>query len=89
MKISVVYKKKKCAIGFIEHYGFCCIGAGDAFHVYVSTKLKDFYGFKKWYTIPNMGLIGHNKRVLAATVNALGSTHDAVCSSPHKYSSVF
>ena len=29
------------------------------------------------YTILNMGVIGHNKRFLAATVNAPGSSHDA------------
>ena len=60
-------KWRQEAIGFIENYGFPCIGAWDGFHVYVSTK----------YTISNMGLIGHNKRFLAATVNAPGSTHDA------------
>ena len=65
------------AIGFIENYGFPCIGAWDGFHVSVSTKLKNFYSFKKRYTISNMGLIGHNKLFLAATVNAPGSTHDA------------
>ena len=45
--------------------------------VYVSTRLKNFYSFKERYMISNMGLIGHNKRFLAATVNAPGSTHDA------------
>ena len=65
------------AIGFIENYGFPCIGAWDWFHVCVSTKLKNFYSFKKRYTISNMGLIGHNKWFLAATVNAPGSTQDA------------
>ena len=70
-------ERRQEASGFIENYGFPCIGAWDGFHVYVSTKLKNFYSFKKRYTISNMGLIGHNKRFLAATVNAPGSTHDA------------
>ena len=64
-------------IGFIENYGFPGIGALDVFHVYVSTKLKNFCSFKKRYTISNMGLIGHNKQFLAATVSAPGFTHDA------------
>ena len=69
------------AIGFIENYGFPCIGAWDGFHVYVSTKLKNFYSFKEVYdfkheshrpqqTIPS----SHSQ---CATVNASGSTHDA------------
>ena len=33
--------------GFIENYEFPCIGAWDGFHVYVSTKLKNYYSFKK------------------------------------------
>ena len=64
------------AIGFIENYGFPCIGTWDGFHVYVSIKLKNFYIFKRRYTIRNMGLIDLYKRFLAATVNAPGSTHD-------------
>ena len=51
--------------------------AWDGFHVYINTKLKNFYSFKKWYAISNTGLIGHNKRFLLATVSALGSTQDA------------
>ena len=47
--------------GFIENYEFPCIGAWDGFHVYVSTKLKSCYSFKKWYTMTTMGLVGYNK----------------------------
>ena len=28
---------------------FPCVGAWDGFHVYVSTKLKNFYSYKKRY----------------------------------------
>ena len=64
-------------IGFIENYGFPCIAAWDGFHVYPGTSLKQYYSFKKRYSINNMGLISYNKRFLSATVNAPGSTHDA------------
>ena len=46
--------------------------------MYLSTKLKFFYSFKKRYTISSIGLIGHKKekRFLVATVNAAGTSHD-------------
>ena len=56
----------------------------DGFHVYVETKLKSYYSFKKRYSMSNMGLVGYNKRFLNASVSAPpppppppGSTHDA------------
>ena len=39
--------------------------------------MKNFFSFKKQYFVTNMGLVGHNKHFLYATVCALGSTHDA------------
>ena len=62
---------------FLKNWQFPCVGAWDGFHVYVSTNLKNFYSFKKRYSITNMALIGYNKRFLWADVGAPGSTHDA------------
>ena len=67
---------KECN-GFIENYEFPCVGAWDGFHVHVCTRLKNYYSFKKIYTITNMGLVGYNKRFLALRAGAPGSTHDA------------
>ena len=64
-------------IGLIENYEFPCVGAWDGFHVYVNTKLKSFYSFKKRYSMSNMGLVGYNKRFLYSAVGAPGSSHDA------------
>ena len=63
--------------GFIENYEFPCVGAWDGFHVYISSKLKSFFSFKKRYTMSNLALVGFNKRILYAAVGAPGSTHDA------------
>ena len=63
--------------GFLENYEFPCFGAWDGFHVYITTKLKNYYSFKKRYTMTNLGLVGYNKRFLYAGVGAPGSTHDA------------
>ena len=63
--------------GFLENYGFPCVAAWDGFHVCWCTKLKNHYSFKKKYTVNNMGMIGQNKRFLAATIGAPGNTHDA------------
>ena len=68
---------KEKVIGFLENYGFPCAAAWDGFHIYFGIKLKNHFSFKKRYSISNMGLVSHNKRFLAATVNAPGSTHDA------------
>ena len=58
--------------GFIENYEFLCVGAWDGFHVYVSSKLKSFFSFKKRYTMTNLTIIGYNKRFLYAAVGATG-----------------
>ncbi len=62
--------------GFIENYEFPCIGAWDGFHVYVGSKLKSYFSFKKRYSMSSLWLVGHNKRFLYAAVGAPGSTHD-------------
>ena len=62
---------------FLENWEFPCVGAWDGFHVYISTKLKNFYSFKKRYSVTNMGFIGQNKRFMWAAVGAAGSTHDS------------
>ena len=63
--------------GFIENWEFPCVGAWDGFHVYVSSTLKNFYSYKKRYSVTNMGFIGYNKRFMFAAVGAPGSTHDS------------
>lgn len=40
---------------FLANWEFPCVGAWDGFHVYVSTKLKNFYSYKKRYSVTNMG----------------------------------
>ena len=61
---------------FIKNYEFPCVSAWDGFHVYVSSKLKQSYSFKKHYTITNLALVGKNNRILYAAIEILGSTHD-------------
>ena len=63
--------------GFLENYEFPCVGAWDGFHVYINSQLKNYFSFKKRYSMTNLGLIGYNKRFLYAAVGAPGSTHDA------------
>ena len=63
--------------GFVENYGFPCIGAWDGFHIYINSKEKCNYSFKKRYTINNLALTSYNKRFLYAAVGAPGSTHDS------------
>ena len=60
--------------GFLEDWGFPCIGAFDGFHVYTS---RNFYNFKKPNSVTNMGFVGANKRFLWAGVGAPGSVHDS------------
>lgn len=49
---------------FLGNWEIPCVGAWDGFHVYVSTKLKNFYSYKKRYSVTNMGFIGYNKRFM-------------------------
>ena len=62
---------------FLENYEFPCVDAWDGFHVYVSSKLKSYFSFKKRYSMSNLGLVSYNKKFLYCAVGALGSTHDA------------
>ena len=63
--------------GFLENYEFPCVGAWDGFHVYVSSKLKSYFSFKKRYSMSNLGLVSYNKKFPYCAVRAPGSTHDA------------
>ena len=38
--------------GFLENYGFPCVGAWDGFHVEWCTKLKNHYSFNPTYYRP-------------------------------------
>ena len=62
---------------FVENYKFPCVGARDGFHVYVNSNQKNYFRFKKRYSMTNLGLVGLNKRFLYAPVGLTGSTHDA------------
>ena len=62
---------------FLKDWEFPCVGAWDGFHVYISTKLKNYFSFKKRYSVSSMGFIGSNKRFLWTAVGAPGSTHDS------------
>ena len=59
--------------GFMENYGFPCVGAWDGFHVNVDSQLKCNYK----YTLTNLSLTSYNKRFLYAAVGAPGITRDA------------
>ena len=78
IKLPPTYSEWEAEIrGYLENYEFSCIGAWDGFHVQVSSKLKNYYSFKKKYTMNNLGLVSYNKRFFYAAVGAPGSTHDA------------
>ena len=62
---------------FIENYEFTCLGAWDGFQVYVSSKIKSYFNFKKRYTMLCLELVSYNKSFLYAAVGAPCSTHDA------------
>ena len=62
---------------FLKDWGFACVAAWDGFHVYICSNLKNFYSFKKRYSVTNMGLIAANKRFLWVGVGTPGSVHDA------------
>jgi len=57
-------ERKAELTSFLEDWEFSCVGAWDGFHVYISSNLKNFFSFKKRYSVTNMGLIGCNKRFL-------------------------
>ena len=55
---------------FLENYEFPCVDTWYGFHVYISAKLKNYFSFKKRYSISNIGLDGFNKRFVYAAVGA-------------------
>ena len=63
--------------GFLENYEFPWVSAWNGFHVYVNSNLQSYFGFKKRYSMTNLGLVGFSKRFLYAAIGAPGSTHDA------------
>ena len=63
--------------GFIKNYEFPCAGALDGYHIYTTTKFKQYHSFKKRCSVLNMGLVSYNKRFLHPPVEAPGSTHDS------------
>ena len=62
---------------FLENWEFPCVGAWDGFHVFISCNLKNFFSFKKRFSVTNMCFIEANKRFLWAGVGAPGSVHDS------------
>ena len=51
--------------------------AWNGFHLYVSSKLKSYFSYKKRYSMSNLALVSFNKKFLYCAVGAPGSTHDA------------
>ena len=62
---------------FLENYEFCCVSSWDGFDIYVNSNLKNYFSFKKQYSMTNLGLVDFNKHFLCAKVVAPGRTHDA------------
>ena len=50
--------------GFLENHKFPCVGAWAGFHVYINSQLKNYFSFKKRYSLTNLGLIGYHKSFL-------------------------
>ena len=48
----------------LENYESPCEGAWDSFHVYVGSKLKSYFSFKKRYSMSNLRLVSYNKKFL-------------------------
>ena len=62
----------------LDNWEFPCVGVWDGFHVFVSTKLKHYFSFKKRFSVSSMGFISFHERFLWAAVGAPGSTHDSM-----------
>ena len=72
--------------GFIENYEVLYVVPWDGLYVYVSSKIKSYFSFKKRYTMLSLGLVGYN---LYAAVGAPGSTHDTrILKSTRLYQSI-
>ena len=48
----------------LQNYESPCEGAWDSFHVYVTSKLKSYFSFKKRYSMSNLRLVSYNKKFL-------------------------
>ena len=57
---------KKELESFLEDWESSCVGAWDGFHVYTSTKLKNYFSFKKRYSISSLGFIGSKTKDFCA-----------------------
>ena len=62
---------------FLENWEFPCVRAWNGFHVYVSTKLKNYLASRKRYSVSSMGFIASNKKFLWTAVGAPGSVHNS------------
>ena len=62
---------------FLENYEFPCVGAWGGFYVYINSQLKNYFSFKKRYSMTNLDLTGYNSHFLYTVVGAPGNTHDA------------
>ena len=49
---------------YLENYEFPCVGTWDGFHDYINSQLKNYFSFRKSYSMTNLGLIGYNERFL-------------------------
>ena len=63
--------------GSLQNYAIPCVGAWDGFYMYVRSKLKSYFTFKKRDSMSNLGLVSYNKKFLYCAVRTRGSTHDA------------
>ena len=62
---------------FLRELGIpMCWGMGWVPHIY-KYQIKNYFSFKKRYSVSSMGFIASNKRFLWAAVGAPGSTHDS------------
>ena len=64
--VRLTLREEECKLElprFIENFEFSWGGAWDDFHIYVYSKLKQFYRFKKRYTMTNLAVVGNNKRI--------------------------
>ena len=56
----------------LENWKFPCVGPWDGFHVFVSTKLNNFYSFKKRYSVTIMDL---NVALSFSVISSSGSSN--------------
>ncbi|CAH3128541.1 unnamed protein product [Pocillopora meandrina] len=73
---SVIFNQHELE-SFLENWEFPCVRAWNGFHVYVSTKLKNYLASRKRYSVSSMGFIASNKKFLWTAVGAPGSVHNS------------